>query len=355
MRPVDIDQFIAVNQHSWDRLDALVTTGRRSVRKLSSQELDEMLLLYQQTSAHLSIARTQFDDIGLSNRLSRTLGNARGLIYRPSARAGSAIARFFTETFPAAAFTCRRSLAVAAFLLFAPAFALGIWLTASGDVRDAAISPTEQKMIAEHEFADYYKSKPAEEWAFELFTHNIEVGVEAFAGGALGIVLGALALVSNGASIGAAGAVMHAHGHGAQFWGLITPHGLIELTAVVVASGAGLRIGWTMFVPGDRTRVTAIAEEGLRSITLVLGSMVMFVVAGFTEAFVTPSSLPTWTRVGIGVLIETAALTWMFGLGRNAVAAGLTGRMGEVTQADLRAAEETAAARRLELPVRGLS
>lgn len=343
---MDIDQFIAVNQHSWDRLDALVTTGRRSVRKLSSQELDEMLLLYQQTSAHLSIARTQFDDIGLSNRLSRTLGNARGLIYRPSGRAGSTAARFFTETFPAAAWTCRRSLAVAAFLLFAPAVAFGIWLSVSGDVRNAAISPEEQKVVADKEFAGYYKSKPAEAWAFELFTHNIEVGVQAFAGGAAGIVLGAITLVENGANLGAAAAVMHANGRGAQFWGLITPHGLIELTAVVVASGAGLRIGWTMLVPGDRTRVAAIAEEGLRAITLVLGSMVMFVVAGFTEAFVTPSSLPTWARVGVGVLIETAALTWMFALGRNAAALGLTGRLGETSQADLRAAEETAAAER---------
>lgn len=332
---MDIDRFMARHQGEWARLDQLVATGRRSVRRLSPEELDELLGLYQRVSGHLSTVRTHFDDVALSNRLSRSLGAARGLIYRRRGRPGAAAARFFSETFPAAAWTCRRAIAVAALLMFVPAFAVGIWLSASGKTRDAAMDPETQELLAEHQFADYYSSQAASSWAFQLFTHNIQVGVMAYGGGALGGVGGAYVLVQNGAHLGATGAVMHAHDRGAQFWGLITPHGLIELTAVVVASGAGLRIGWAMFVPGDRTRGEALAEEGLRSVTLVLGASVMFVVAGFTEAFVTPSALPTWGRVGIGVVIWSAAIAWMFGLGRNLAVLGLTGRMGEPSAADL--------------------
>ena len=164
-----------------------------------------------------------------------------------------------------------------------------------------------------------------------------------FGGGALGGIGGVLLLVSNGANLGVSAAVMHAYDKGALFWGLITPHGLIELTAIAVASGAGLKIAWAMFAPGDRTRGTALAEEGLRAVTVLLGTMVIFVFAGFTEAFVTPSDLPTWTRVAIGVVLEIAALTWMFGVGRNAAAVGLTGRFGEPSMADLRAAQEEGA------------
>ena len=342
MCAVDIDRFIATHQASWTRLDELVRTGRRSVRRLSPDELDELLALYQATSAHLSTARTQFDDVGLCNRLSDSIGGARGLIYRTKGRPAAAAARFFTETFPAAAFSCRRAIAVAAFLMFAPALALGIWLSASGETRNAAIDPQTQQLVADRQFEDYYKSEAASGWAFELFTHNIQVAVVSFGGGALGGVGGVLSLVGNGANLGVNAAVMHANGQGARFWGLITPHGLLELTAIAVASGAGLRIAWAMFVPGDRTRGTALGEEGMRAITVLLGTMVMFVVAGFTEAFVTPSDLPTWTRVGIGVVIELAALAWMFGMGRNAAAVGLTGRFGEPSMADLRAAQETA-------------
>lgn len=335
---VDIDRFIALHQPSWARLDQLVKQGRRSMRKLSAEELDELLSLYQGTSAHLSVVRTQFDDVALSNRLSRSLGAARGLIYRKKGNAGSSAARFFSETFPAAAWTCRRAIAAAAVLLFAPALGLGVWLYASGEVRNAVVDTETQRMLAAEDFESYYKSQDASGWAVQLFTHNIEVAVLAYAGGALGGIGGAYLLVTNGANLGVSAAIMHSQDEGALFWGLIIPHGLLELTAIVVASGAGLRIAWAMYVPGERSRSEAIAEEGLRSITVLLGTTVMFVVAGLTEAFVTPSAMPTWARIGVGVVIELLALVWMFGVGRNVAAEGLSGRFGEPSLAELRQA-----------------
>lgn len=311
------------------------------MRKLSSDELDELLALYQSTSAHLSIVRTQFDDLALSNRLSRTIGAARGLIYRKKGNTANAIARFFSETFPAAAWTCRRAIAAAALLLFVPALGLGVWLYASGEVRNAVVDEETQRMLAANDFESYYKSQDASGWAVQLFTHNIEVAVLSYAGGAVGGLGGAYLLITNGANLGVSGAIMHSQNEGTLFWGLIIPHGLLELTAIVVASGAGLRIGWSMFVPGERSRAEAVAEEGLRSITVLLGTTVMFVVAGLTEAFVTPSGMPTWGRVGVGILVELIALVWMFGVGRNVAAEGLTGQFGEPSLAELRRAAAT--------------
>jgi hypothetical protein len=114
-----------------------------------------------------------------------------------------------------------------------------------------------------------------------------------------------------------AGAVMHAYGQGAEFWGLVTPHGLLELTAIVVAAGAGLRIGWAVIAPGERTRGAALADEGQRAVTLVIGVAACFVVAGFVEAWVTPSGLPTWARVGVGVALEVAFVAYVVGFGRR--------------------------------------
>ena len=327
---MDIDRFIARNESSWQRLDELTRRGTRSIRSLSTAELDELVALYQRTSAHLSMVRTQFDDIALANRLSHSIGGARGLIYRKKAKPGSTAGRFLSETFPAAVWTCRRSIGIAAILLFGPALAMGLWLNANGEAREAAITPETQQVIADHQFADYYKSESATAWAFHLWTNNIEVAVLAFAGGALLGIGTVYVLLTNGASVGVMAAVMHSHGKGGVFWGLLMPHGLLELSAVTMAAGAGLRLAWAIIAPGERSRSDALSEEGLRSVVIVVGTMLCFVVAGFIEAFVTPSSLPTAARVSIGVLVESVLLLWVIGVGRRATSRGLTGRFGEI-------------------------
>ena len=97
-----------------------------------------------------------------------------------------------------------------------------------------------------------------------------------------------------------------------------------------VAGGAGLRLGWTLIDPGDRTRRAALADEGRRTLAIVAGLVVVFLAAGTIEGFVTGSSLPTWARVGIGVVGEAALLTWLIDRGRAAAAKGLTGALGEI-------------------------
>ena len=58
---------------------------------------------------------------------------------------------------------------------------------------------------------------------------------------------------------------------------------------------------------------------------VALGLVVVLAVSGVVEAFVTPSPLPTWARVSIGVLVEVAFLTYVFTVGRWACQRGATG------------------------------
>jgi hypothetical protein len=53
--------------------------------------------------------------------------------------------------------------------------------------------------------------------------------------------------------------------------------------------------------------------------------VVVLAVSGVVEAFVTPSPLPTWARISIGVLVEAAFLTYVFTVGRWAHQRGATG------------------------------
>ena len=139
----------------------------------------------------------------------------------------------------------------------------------------------------------------------------------------------AFILVNNGANVGQAAGLFAAAGQQPKFYGLILPHGLLELSAIVVAGGAGLAIGWAIIDPGDRTRGQALAEQGRRSAVIALGLVLAFIVAGSIEGFVTPSGLPTSMRIAIGLAVFVAFWTYVVVLGRRAASLGYTGAFGE--------------------------
>jgi uncharacterized membrane protein SpoIIM required for sporulation len=126
---------------------------------------------------------------------------------------------------------------------------------------------------------------------------------------------------------------MAAHGRLDLFFGLITPHGLLELTAVFVAAGAGLKLFWAWVDPGPRPRSQALGEEGRAMVTIAMGLVVVLFVSGIVEAFVTPSGLPTWARIGIGVAVWLLFLGYVTRYGRPAALAGETGDLrGELVE-----------------------
>jgi uncharacterized membrane protein SpoIIM required for sporulation len=326
---VDIDRFLAVNQPAWDRLEALCRAAERGGRHLEARQLDELVRLYQRASSHLSYARTYFGDPALNARLTTLVGRANAIVYGTRPHSVRALGRFFTTTFPASVWHARRFIAVSALAFFVPAVVIAVWLAHSPKAIDAIGSPALRQTYINHDFAAYYRSQPSAQFAAKVQTNNITVAFLAFAGGIAGCVLTIIALARNGASLGlSAGLFANAHKL-PQFFGLILPHGLLEISSVVVAGAAGLRLGWALIAPGDRTRAEAVAEEGRRSVVIVAGLILTFLVAGTIEGFVAGSALSTTTRVGIGVVVELAFIVYVIVLGRAAAARGLTGAFGE--------------------------
>ena len=114
-------------------------------------------------------------------------------------------------------------------------------------------------------------------------------------------------------------------GKGDIMLGLLTPHGLIELTAVFLAGAVGMQLGWSVVSPGNRPRLQVLAERGRAVASVAVGLVAVLLVAGLIEALVTPSPLPTAVRIGIGVLAEAGFLGYVIHFGRKAVAANETG------------------------------
>lgn len=326
---MDLDRFLATNQPLWDRLGVLAAKGSRGASRLSASEIDELVRLYQRTSSHLSYVRTYYRDPALTARLTGLVATAGAIVYGTRPKSLRAFGRFFTRTFPGALWHNRRFVAVAALLFYLPAIAVGAWLANSDKAVEAVGPPALREAYLNEDFESYYSSKPASEFAAQVTTNNIQVGFLVFAGGVFLCVPTAILLVFNGANLGVPAGLFAAAGQSGKFYGLILPHGLLELTAVVIAGSAGLRLGWSLIDPGDRPRRVALIEEGRRSVVLVLGLVVTFVVAGLIEGFVTGSPLPTFARVGIGVLVEIAFVLYVVVLGREAADRGITGLFGE--------------------------
>lgn len=326
---MDIDRYIATNDAAWTRLAALTAQASRDVDRLGPRELDELVRLYQQVSTHLSFAQTTYRDPALTARLSGLVARAAAVVYGTRPRTLRAVGWFFTTTFPAALWRARWYVAVAVALFTLPALAMGTWLANSAAALDAVGPEAARDAYVNEDFEAYYASEHASEFASQVFTNNVQVGFLAFAFGILGCVGTAYVLILNGAGLGQAAGLFAAYGQEPRFWGLILPHGALELTAVFIAGGAGLALGWALISPGDRPRRTALAEEGRRSVVIVLGLVVVFAVAGLIEGYVTGQPWPTWLRVGIGVSTWALFMVYAVLRGRAAAAAGLTGRLEE--------------------------
>jgi len=330
---VDVDRFIAVHTPTWERLEALTKRAERGVSRMPKPELEELVDLYQRTSTQLSQARTTYADSALTARLTRLVARASAVIYGTRARTLRAAGRFFTGTFPAAVWATRWAILVSFLLFMLPAIAVGSWLATSDRARDAAAPEQVREALLNEDFANYYTENPSVVFSSTVSTNNIRVGFLAFAAGIVFIpfpcALTAYVLLQNGLNVGLAGGLFANADRLPFFFGLILPHGLLELTAVFIAGGAGLQLGWTLVDPGDRTRGQALLEEGRRAVAILMGLVLVFVVAGLIEGFVTGSALPTWARVGIGTVVEVTFLVYVVLLGRAAAARGLTGALGE--------------------------
>ena len=317
---MDVDAYVTAHEPEWRRLDALVKRRRR----LTGDEVDELVTLYQRTTTHLSAVRSAAHDPVLVAALSSRVARARAAVTGAHAAEWGIIGRFALVSFPAMAYRARWWWLGTALGSLAVAFLIGWWVARSAPVQAALLPRAEVRQLVNHQFQGYYSQYAAPAFAAEVWTNNAWVAAESLI---FGILLGLptlLVLFNNAANVGVAGALMIVHGKGVLFFALILPHGMLELSAVFLAAATGLRLGWTVIDPGPRPRGQALAEEGRAAVTVALGLVVVLLVSGMIEAFVTPSPLPTWARIMIGLAAEAAFLGYVIVLGRRAAGAGLS-------------------------------
>jgi uncharacterized membrane protein SpoIIM required for sporulation len=330
LAPVDVDSFVAAHSAQWRRLDELSAR-----RRLSGPEADELIELYQLTATHLSTVQSRTPDAALTARLSRTLARARVAAIGGGQRNGwAALAHGVTVDFPVTVYLTWRWWVSTALASLGLAAAMMLYIKDHPAKLTQVVSSDQVRQLVDHDFSDYYRAHPAQSFAAQVWTNNAVVAALAIF---LGVtVVGTLwALAENVINLGVVGGAMLGAGKANVFFGLILPHGILELTAVFIAGGVGLRTGWAWIAPGPLPRARSLAQAGRASAVVAVGLVGVLFVSGVIEAFVTPSGLPTAARISIGGLAEAAFLTYVIVLGRRGVRAGATGDVDASIRGDL--------------------
>jgi uncharacterized membrane protein SpoIIM required for sporulation len=291
-----------------------------SLRRLHREEVRELGRIYRRTASDLAIARAECRDPRLVNYLNSLVIRAHGRIYRADASEGRhRIRNFFARDFPS---TFRRTwrytaLAFATYALFA---ALAFMAT----TRDpefselAGISPQARELILEQKPRWWESANDANQLAASYIgTHNIRVTFNAFALGATFGIGTLYYMAMNGLGHAATVALTFRAGYGDEMLTFMAAHGVIELSCIFIAGGAGMLFGTALLFPGDRPRFDNLRLRGREAVLLIVGCVPLLVVAATIEGFVSPAALPAEVKFGVAAVTGVVLYAYLLLAGRG--------------------------------------
>jgi len=346
-------QFRREREAAWRQLEEILAKAdRKGLRALDEDELYRLPTLYRGAVSSLSVARAISLDRALVDYLDSLA--ARAYVYVYGAKPGylKAVLRFFTAVFPATVWRLRAAVA-ASILVTVLGATVGFQLTLHDPDLFFAFMPEEMSAGREpassrEDLLRVLRNQPSPDeaedgetddgeadgrrdvsaltlFASYLFTNNARVGMLCFAVGFAAGVPVILVLFSNGLVLGAFAAIHHRRDLGFELWGWLLPHGVTELLAVCLCGAAGLTLGWALVFPGRRRRLDSLARAGRQAAVVVLGTLLMFFLAGLIEGYFRQLVVDDLPRYLLAA--STAVLwTWYFlVLGRRAEQGGALG------------------------------
>ncbi|NGQ93846.1 stage II sporulation protein M [Brevibacillus sp. SYP-B805] len=315
---MEIASFLKENRAAWSELEQLLERFRKHPNRIRAEEIDRIVLLYKKASAHLAYMRTYHPQDDITQYLNQLVARAHNVTYKKQFASGHQLSRFF-YTYFTALIRARLPFIGIACLLFLLGGLFGFASVMSDPLNLYVILPPQ---IAENvdpsRLGEGHADQDSAIVSAMIMTNNIKVAMLAFVSGITFGTWTIYLLVYNGLIIGALAAVFWQADKSAAFWAYILPHGVIELTAIFIAGGAGLYMGYRMLVPGRYSRKFQLLLAAKESAQLLLGTLPLFVVAGIIEGYVTPSALPFWAKYGVALLTLLLLLAaYLYGLLRG--------------------------------------
>jgi uncharacterized membrane protein SpoIIM required for sporulation len=315
-----IDRFIEKHKTAWQRLEELLKLlDGSSLRRLHREEVRELGRIYRRTSSDLAIARAESRDPRLINYLNSLVIRAHGRIYQADAQGSARIKEFFARDFPQTFRRTWRYTAVS-FSVFALFSVIGFMGTRYDPEFSelVGVPPAFREGFIETKTHWWENLNEANQiGASAIATNNIQVTIYTFAFGALFGVGTLFYLAYNGANIASVLALTYRAGFGNELVTFMVGHGVIELSCIFIAGGAGLLIGSALVMPGDLSRADALKSRGKEAVRLMMGVAVLLVVAGIIEGFVSPAPISPKIKFSIAAITGLALYSYLLIVGRE--------------------------------------
>ena len=299
-------------QPYWTRLEALLNdVQRQGLKALNRSELRELGLLYRQTATDLATVRGDIASVQLSRYLNQLLGRAHNAIYSGQKKSVVGIGRFYLGEYPRV-FRQLFPYTAMATAIFAAGAAIGMLLTLSHpEFMRAFLGPHMIETIEKREMWTHSILSVKPQASSAIMTNNLAVGFTTFAFGITAGIGTLYMLFFNGLMMGVIGVACWLSDMNVQLWSFIAPHGVLELPAIFIAGGAGLRLAQGLLFPGILPRRDSLALAGGEAVRLLVGTIPMLIIAGFIEAFISPSGLPAGMKFSVAAAILTLLIVYL--------------------------------------------
>ncbi len=301
------ERLVARKGARWAEFQAIADrVARGGLDALAARELPDFAARYREVAADLARARVYGADPLVLAQLERLVAAGHSALYRTDRQTWQRIWFFIAHECPGAVLASWRYVAIAYLVFLVPAGAGFALLRERPDLAPELIPDVMLERAdagaARMAQGEGYVLAPGDvrpEMATQIITNNVKVAFYCFAAG---IVLGVGSLVLlayNGLQLGAFSGHYANVGMLGYLWTFVAGHGLLEITAICISGAAGFLLGLAIIAPGDLSRGDALVLAGRQAMRLVGTAVVLLLVAGTIEGFISSSGWTLAARLAV--------------------------------------------------------
>lgn len=277
--------FIKSNREKWQRIE-----GETDYKEIPADTLADNFI---ELTDDLSYARTFYPKSQTIKYLNYLTGRYFIDLYRYRKPEKGRFLKFWKVELPLIMYKYRKQMLYSFLALFIGVIIGAFSQSQDSDFANLILGPSYVNMTLENiENGDpmgVYKSMDEAPMFFFISTNNIKVAFIAFIYGIFLSVGTYFIMFSNGVMLGT---FQYFFFERDLFWtsaSSIWLHGTLEISAIVIAGGAGIILGNSILFPKSYKRTVSLQRAAFDALKIVVGLVPVFAVAAFIESF--------WTRL----------------------------------------------------------
>ncbi|MCQ2209946.1 MAG: stage II sporulation protein M [Paludibacteraceae bacterium] len=276
--------FVRKNKDKWEEYERKVSNPQQ----LSTQHISD---IYQDLTADLAYAQGHFPEARVTSYLNNLVLSLHGYLYQPKQRSFLSIITFFTEYVPKTVAESHVEMKIA-FVIFSLFTIAGVILAVQ-DIQNIidTLGPSYVEMTLENINngvpTDVYGDSMQSDMFLYIVLNNLRVDLITYMYGIVPILGPGYIMMNNGVMLGEFQTLFFLNGVGFQSMTAIWIHGTIEISTIIIASAASLRLGLGWVFPGTYSRKEALKQSGLKSVKILISILPLTILAAFLESFAT--------------------------------------------------------------------